>query len=69
MSKVTFAFDGDNPDDRDMVRKIVHLDDVYSRLDEAYNLARNRRKYSENIDDEQRDFLTDLLEILWVDSD
>ena len=67
MAKITFEFDDSDPDDRDTVRKIVHLDDVYSDMNEAYSLVRNRRKYSENIDDEQYSFLTDVMKLMQTD--
>ena len=67
MAKIIFEFDDSDPDDRDTVRKIVHLDDVYSDMNEAYSLVRSRRKYGENIDDEQYEFLTDVMKLLCSD--
>ena len=68
MAKVTFEFDDTDPDDRDKVRKFVHVDDVLSKLDDAYNLARTRRKHGENVDEEQYDFLTELMCLLCTEA-
>jgi len=69
LAKVTFEFDDTDPDDRDTIRKIVHLDDMHAKMYDAYYLVRNRNKYVENIDDEQSEFLDELLQLLWVEVD
>jgi hypothetical protein len=64
--KQTITFEGDFYEDREEMKIILHSSDMYSSLWDARNKIRNRTKY-ENITEQEEKFLEELSEILYIE--
>lgn len=68
MAKVTFEFDDTDEYDQERIRQIIHLADLLNKLRDGYDLIYTRRKWGENISDEEYDFLSKVMLILDTDN-
>lgn len=65
--KYKISYEGELYEDQDTMKIITHAMDLYCAISEARNEIRSRKKYAENVTDEEYTFLERLQEILWIE--